>query len=88
MSTPKTVSWAVAGPTRTLIQAGPSYAFVEAIDAFLYDMSDRQYAALVVLLTMLLGFIQAVVENGLQKAILRKVPPTEVPVVDDNDNVI
>lgn len=80
----KQVSWAVAGPTRTLIQAGPSYAFVEFVDAFFYDMTDRQYAALVVLLTLLLGFGQAVIENGLQKAILRKVPPTEVPVVDDD----
>jgi hypothetical protein len=88
MSTTKTVSWAVAGHTRTLIQAGPSYALVEVIDAFLYDMSDRQFAALVVLLTLIIGFVQATVENGLQKAILRKVPPTEVPVVDDNDNVI
>lgn len=83
----KTVSWAVAGPTRTLIQAGPSYAIVEGIDAFLYNMNDRQYAALVVLLTMLLGFVQASVENGIGKAILRRVPPTEVPVVDD-DSVI
>lgn len=83
----KTVSWAIAGPTRTLIQAAPAAAIVEFIESFFYDLSDQQYASLVVILTMVFGYIQALIENSTGKAILRKVPPTEVPVVDDNPQV-
>ena len=82
MAEKRMVSWSIAGPTRTLLQAGPSYAIIEFLDAFLWDMNDRQYAAAVVLLTMLIGFVQAAIENSTGKALLRKVPPTDVPVVD------
>lgn len=83
MNAPTRVPWSVAGPARTLIQAAPAAAVVEFVDAFVHDMSDRQYAALVVLLTMLLGAVQGAVENWKGKAILRQIPPLEVPIVDD-----
>jgi len=78
----QTVSEVIARPTRTAVQATPSFAVTEFIDAFLYDMSDRQYGALVVLLTLIVGLVQNAVENYSGKGFLRKVPPTDAPVVD------
>lgn len=78
-----TIGENVARPLRTGVQAVPAYALVEFVDAFIHDMTERQYAAAVVLLTMVISLIQTTVENGLGKAFLRRVPPVEVPVVDD-----
>ena len=81
-----TVNEAVARPVRTAVQMTPSAVITEFVDAFFYDMGDRQYVALFALLTLLFGFIQNVVENRSGKGFLRKVPPVVVPVVDDNNN--
>lgn len=80
-----TVSETVARPLRTAPQGGIAWAVTEGIDAFFYDFSDRQYGILVVLLTMLVSFIQTTVENGIGKAFLRRVPPTQAPIVDTED---
>lgn len=68
--------------TRTGVQAAPAWVLTEFIDAWFYDMTDRQFGVLVLLLTMLIAWLQALVENHLGKAILRSVPPRKVPVID------
>jgi hypothetical protein len=79
-----TVSEAVARPARTAIQVVPSAAITEFVDAFLYDMTDRQYAALVVVLTLAFGWAQAAIENARGKGLwLRDVPPKRAPVKDE-----
>lgn len=80
-----TVSESVARAGRTAPQGGLAWAISEGIDAFFYDMSDRQYGVLIVLLTMLFAFIQSAIENGIGRAFLRNVPPTKSPVVDDDE---
>ena len=80
------VNSAVARATRTGIQGTPAWALTEGIDAFLVDLSDRQYGIAVVLLTILISFIQNTIENGFGKAILR-VPTNEgTPVVGEDHN--
>lgn len=76
------VSEAVARPVRTAVQATPAWAITEGIDAFLWDMSDRQYGIAVILFTMLIGFVQNAIENGIGKAFLRDTRVTDVPAVD------
>lgn len=78
-----TIGENVARPLRTGVQAVPAYALVEFVDAFIHDMTERQYAAAVVLLTMLISLIQTTIENGIGKAFLRRVPPTDAPIIDD-----
>lgn len=77
-----TVSETVARPLRTAPQGGLAWAITEGIDAFIVDMNDRQYGILVVLLTIVVSFIQAVVENGIGKALLRTLPDHPQPVTD------
>lgn len=80
MSDTTRVSEAIARPARTAIQVVPSAAITEFWDAFVYDMNDRQYAALVVLLTLIFGYAQAAYENHKGKGLwLRSVPPTDQP---------
>jgi hypothetical protein len=78
----KTVSEVVARPIRTAAQATPSWILTEFVDAWLFDMSERQFAATVLLLTMLFAYGQAAVENAAGRGFLRKVPPKDVPVVE------
>lgn len=75
------VSEAVARPVRTAVQATPAWIMTEAIDSFVYDMNDRQYGVLVLLITMLIGFIQTLIESKIGKAFLRRASVTEVPAV-------
>ncbi len=81
-----TVSDVVARPVRTAAQGGLAWVVTENVDAFLYDMSDRQYGALLGLLIILFGWAQVLVENNLGKAFLRVIPEPDAPVVDNNDN--
>jgi hypothetical protein len=75
------VSEAVARPVRTAIQAAPAAAITEFVDAFIYDLNDRQYGALLVLLTLVIAWVQAAYENSRGKALwFRKVGPTTSPV--------
>lgn len=76
------VSEALARPARTAIQAAPAAAITEFVDAFFYDMADKQYAALLVMLTLLFGWLQAAYENAQGKGLwFRKVGSTTAPVV-------
>lgn len=77
----------VARPVRTTVQLVPAAVITEVIDAFFWDLDERQYAALLGLLTILFSFLQVVLENHTGKAFLRQVPPKEVPLVSDQTDV-
>lgn len=61
-----------ARTVRTAIQASPALAIVEGIDAWYYDMNDRQYGVSVILLTMLFSFLQTTYEDYKGRALLRE----------------
>lgn len=73
-------SAAITRPTRTAIQATPALVLTEFVDAFLYDLNEPQYGALVGLLTVVISWAQTLTENRLGKGLLRDVPPTTDPV--------
>lgn len=77
------VTAAAARPARTAIQGVPAFVITEGVDAFLYDMSDKQYAALAGLLLLLFSWGQALTENRLGRGFLRQVPPRTEPVLDE-----
>lgn len=58
-----TVSQSVARPVRTAAQMVPSLVVTEFIDAFVYNLNDKQYAALAAILLLVFGFIQAHIED-------------------------
>lgn len=66
---------AVALPTRTAIQSGAAFVIVEGVDAFLFDMTERQYGALVALLVLGICIGQNLTERFTGKALLMKEPP-------------
>lgn len=78
------VSEAVARPLRTAPQGGLAWAITEGVDAFFWNMDERQYGVAIVLLTIIISFIQTTIEDGLGKAILRDVPDAS-PVVGDEE---
>lgn len=78
----KQVSESIARSGRTAIQATPAFLITELIDSF-HDLSDYQFGIVVLLLTAGISFVQTEVENYLGKAVLRSVPPTKSPVVDE-----
>lgn len=67
---------------RTATQGGTAWVLTEFADAWLYDMTERQFGALVALLTLLLAWGQALVENHYGKGFLRAIPPKKVPLID------
>lgn len=75
----------IARPVRTAAQGGTGWLVVEFIDAFVYDMSDRQYGIAVALATVVLGYLQNVVENLSGVALLRDLPTKEVDVVEKDE---
>jgi hypothetical protein len=77
-----TVSTSVANPVRTGLQGGAAWVVTEGIDAFLYDMDDRQYGVALVGLAMVFSFIQNVAENHFGVGLFRRVPEPDQPVVD------
>lgn len=79
----KKISTAIANPTRTAVQLVPSAAITEFIDAFFYDMTERQYLALAGILLLVFSWVQNAWENYIGKGFLRDVPPTQVSVIDD-----
>ena len=81
-NTTTTVSEIVARPVRTAVQMTPAALITEAVDVFIYDMDERGYTVVFGLLTLLIGYIQVGIENYSGKALLRKVPAPQPPVVD------
>lgn len=89
MTTNATVNESVARPVRTVTQGVVAGALLEVIDSTVWNMPERTYAGLLVLLTALVGFIQVWSENRLGKAFLRQLEPKEAPLVDeDNDEYL
>lgn len=79
------VSDAVARPIRTAAQGGTGWLVVEFIDAFLYDMTDRQYGIAVALATVILSWGQNLLENKFGAALLRELPTKGVDVVEKDE---
>jgi hypothetical protein len=78
------VSQSVARPVRTTVQGGAAFAVTEFIDAFgIVQMDERQYGACAVILTIVFSWAQTLIENGLGKGFLRRVPGTKVDVIDN-----
>jgi len=77
------VSEALARPARTAMQGSAGWVETEFIDAFIHHLNEQQYGILVVVLTVISGWIQVAVENYLGKAVLRRMPAQSVPVADE-----
>ena len=76
------VSESIARPVRTAVQMGLSAAIVQAVDATV-DLTGEQVTAYTLLGTIVLSCVQAAVENRTGKALLRSIPPRDVPVADE-----
>lgn len=83
MSTTGTVSEVVARPVRSAVQMAPAAVITEIVDVFIVDLDDRGYAAVFAGLTLLFSYMQTAVENYRGKGFLRRVPPTDVPAIDN-----
>ncbi|QEM40896.1 MAG: amino acid ABC transporter permease [Phage AS32] len=84
MST-STVSTAVANPVRTVAQGSLAWVVAEGIDAFLYDLNERQYGVAIVAFAMVFSFVQNLVENHFGKGFFRQIPPTEAPIIEKGE---
>lgn len=73
------VAQSLSRPIRTAVQLGAAAIVVEFFDAFFLDFTDRQYAALLALVTLVLGWLQVIVEDRAGKAFLRTPSPPEPP---------
>lgn len=76
------VPTALARPARTAGQGGLGYALMAAIQSF-HHFTPEQYGALLLLFTIIFGWVQVTVENRLGKAILRDVPSRTAPLTDE-----
>lgn len=78
------INEAVARPVRGLAQGGAGYVVVDVLDQFTrWNPTTQQYGLAVIVLSGLISALQNFAENkGWIKAFLRKVPPTEVPVIN------
>ena len=81
----KRLTAGVTRPTRTAVQGGLAYGLVELADAFGADFTGRQYAAVLLVLTIVLSSVQAFIENRVGAGFLRDVPPKTDPIVDTPD---
>lgn len=82
-----TVPAPVAGAGRVTQQGTVLFALVELLTAFgLLHLDGRQYAAVMLVGTPLVGFVQEMIENRFGRAWLRSLPdePSQVPVVTDD----
>lgn len=64
----------VANPVRTAVQVVPAAALTEFVDAFIFDMSEKQYMALAGVLLLVFSWGQNVIEEVRGKAFLKKNP--------------
>lgn len=81
----KTLSTTVANPIRTGVQGGVAWGITELLDSFnILPMDERQYACVLLLLTIIISGIQNGLENAKGVGFLRKVPQPKAPIVDDN----
>lgn len=74
----------LARPGRTAGQLTTAEVIVQIVEAFFYDLNEGQHIALFGGLTLVVGFLQVVVENRAGKALLRTIPaPEQAEVVSD-----
>lgn len=67
-------------PIRTGQQGGLVYGAVELLTAFgLLDLTARQYGAVIVAGTAVIGWVQVQVENRIGRGFLRAVPEVRKP---------
>lgn len=66
----------VARPIRTVGQGTIGWVITEVVDAFVWDMDDRQYGIAVIALGGLVSFAQNAWENRIGRGFLREIPPT------------
>lgn len=78
---------AIARPARTAMQATPAWIITEFVDAWFYDMNDRQFSVTVLALTMVFSSLHALIEDRVGKGILRRVPAPPAPVIDERGRV-
>lgn len=78
---PARVREPVARAARTAMQATPAFIVTEFIDSFFLDLSEKQYGALVGLLTLVFAFLQTATENKFGYALFRKFSHTPPAVV-------
>lgn len=78
------VNEATARATRGGLQGGAGWAVVEVLEQFgIYDFTQGQASITILVLSAVFSYVQNTLENkGKIPALLRQVPPTEVPVVD------
>ena len=62
----------IVNPARTAVQLVPAAIITEAIDAFAYNMSEKQYAALLGLLLLASSFFQNYIEFKKGKFMFKK----------------
>jgi hypothetical protein len=74
----------VARPARTALQGTPAWLLASWYDAF-HPMTKDQFFLTAAVLTLAIGALQTLIENYLGAGLLRQVPPTSAPVVDDRD---
>ena len=77
-----TVNDTAARTVRGGIQGSAGWVATEFIDAFFWNMNDRQYGILVVVLGVIIGFVQNVAENHFGVAFLKEIPQPDQPIVD------
>ena len=53
----------VERPVRTGVQAGGALVIVEFLDAFIFDMSEKQYGAAVAMLALVLAIVMGFVDK-------------------------
>lgn len=78
------VSEVVARPTRTAFQLTPAGVLTAWFDSF-HHLTKDQFFWTAAGLTLVIGVIQTAVENAAGRGLLRQVPPTTAPVVDDKN---
>lgn len=76
------VSQSVARPVRTGAQLSVAEVIVQVVEAFITDLNEAQHVAALGALTLLVGFVQLLVENGVGKGFLRQVPGPDVKAVE------
>lgn len=83
------VSEGVARPVRGLGQGGLGYLIVDLLDEFTrWEPTTRQYGLAVLAVGAVVSFVQNTAENrGWVTPVLRQVPPTKVPVVDEEGDM-
>lgn len=77
---------AIANPTRTAVQLVPAGVITEFIDAWVYNMSDKQYAAMLGLLLLVFSYGQSLYENLKGRAIIKPASPASARKLGTHDD--